>query len=677
MAWKPAISTRIIRTRVSVPVLLLLITLLLISAFAGCSGGSSATPSGAVPIVSIRSVVPVNLLSLPLHSQSANPEETAASSYCSAIEEDSALLNSEAIGFANAEAEVVSDGCAAYSADDVSSLYLTFLRGNRVRESVHIGPVTTPQGTISLTDIALSPSGALWGIDDTSALYRIDPVTAAARYIGLVGAVVNGLVVGTDGTIYASGFQSLYTINPTTGAGTRIGQNTGFGSEGDLAFSSNGVLYMSATGNVLVRLNTSNGIGTEIGQIGYSNVFGLGFSIDTLYGETAGSQLITIDPATGAGTLVVSDDGVASNGMAVPTTVSSQAGRWLSPVATALATPHEAFSSITETIVNGVITAGIVVFITFPAQIFNATLDENYAEILAMWRRFMWRLWRKRHRPASKRERSPSEVRKREFVALSTVVVVGSIVGGFRDPSFGFNLASVANFLGTVLCLVVLIAVPAAVAVGYRWVRRKPTHFIPRAIPAGLPIAVFSVVVSRLTHFEPGYLYGLVCGIAFAHKLVKSQEAFVVTFESLATLAVSVAAWLAFVPVDRSALEPGSGFGVALLDDFLASVLVGGLVGIAIGMLPLRFLPGGTVYEWSRKAWAAMFGIAMFGIVAIMLRPSAGPVRPGAAPIVTTIVLFVVFGGVSLLFRQYFARRHGRRDEESRVTAPTGLGRIR
>jgi hypothetical protein len=188
---------------------------------------------------------------------------------------------------------------------------------------------------------------------------------------------------------------------------------------------------------------------------------------------------------------------------------------------------------------------------------------------------------------------------------------------------------------------------------------------------------VLSVLVSRLTHFEPGYLYGLVCGIAFAHKLAKSQEALVVTLESLATLAVSLAAWSAFVPVDRSALEPGSGFGVALLDDFLASVLVGGLVGIAIGMLPLRFLPGGTVYEWRRKVWAAMFGIAMFGIIAIMLRPSASPVRPGAAPMVTTIVLFVAFGGVSLLFRQYFAHRHGRRDEESRVTAPTGLGRMR
>ena len=672
MAWKPAISTRI-RISFSLPVLLLLVC-----AIAGCSRGASGTLAGAVPTSSAGSVAHGDLLSLTVDRHSTNLEAASASSYCSLIEENIGLGNSSAIGgFAKAEAEAVSDGCAAYSVDDVSSLYLTFIRGTRAGESVHIGPVTASQGRVSLTDIALSPSGVLWGIDDTSAFYKIDPVSAAARYIGLVGAVVNGLVVGTDGTIYASGFQSLYTINATTGVGTRVGGDTNFGSEGDLAFSSDGVLYMSATGNVLVRLDTSNGNGVEIGQIGYSNVYGIGFSFGSLYGETSSDQLIVINQATGRATLVAKNDGVASNGMAVPPTVSSHVARWLSPIGTALATPHQAFSSIPDTIVNGLITAGVVVFITFPAQIFNATLDENYVEILAMWRRLMWRLWRKRHRAATKPQRSPSEERKRAYVALSTVVAVGSVVGGFRDPDFGFNLASVANFLSTVLCLVVLIAVPAALAVGYRWVRRKPTHFSPRAIPAGIAIAVLSVLVSRLTHFEPGYLYGLVCGITFAHKLAKGQEAFVVTLESLATLAVSVAAWLAFVPVDRSALEPGSGFGVAVLDDFLASVLVGGLVGIAIGMLPLRFLPGGTVYEWRRKVWAALFGMAMFGIIAIMLRPSAGPVRPGAAPIVTTIVLFVVFGGISVVFRQYFARRHGRPDEESRVTAPTGLGRMR
>ena len=363
-------------------------------------------------------------------------------------------------------------------------------------------------------------------------------------------------------------------------------------------------------------------------------------------------------------------------------TVIHKPSRTTSSVATALATPSEAFSSIPKTLENAAITLGAIAFITFPAQLFNSTLDENYDEIIAIWRRFMWRLWRKR-RTAVKRasaeggEPSSTATKKRELVTFASVVLVGSLVGGFRDPNFGINLASMANFLGTAVSICSLIAAPAFAATGYRRIRGKPTHFTWRALPAGIAIAVASVLISRITHFEPGYLYGLVCGVAFAHRLAKVEEAHVVTCESLATLAIAVLAWIIFVPVDRAALGPGSNFGIALVDDFLACVFVGGLVGLAIGMLPLKFLPGGTLYEWKRGIWALMITVSMFGIVAIMLRPSSAPEKPGNSPLVTTIVLFGVFGLSSVAFRQYFAHRRGPDDEESRVTASTGAGRFR
>ncbi len=356
-----------------------------------------------------------------------------------------------------------------------------------------------------------------------------------------------------------------------------------------------------------------------------------------------------------------------------------------SPVATTLPTPREAFSSVARTVENVVITSVAVVFITFPAQMFNSTLDENYAEILAIWRRFLWRmggrrrlakkrraLWAARNAPEPQ---APS--RRSELVTFGSVLVAGSVIGGFRDPSFGFNLASVANFLGTLMALAVLIAAPWTAATVYRKIKRRRTEAKLRAIPAGIVIAVLSVLISRLAHFQPGYLYGIVCGVAFAHKLTKKEEGHAVSLESSATLVAAVVAWIAFVPVDAAALHPGSSFWVALVDDWLASVFVGGLVGVTIGLLPLRFLPGGTLFNWNKFAWAAMFGIATFGVVGIMLRPSSGPARPGSAPLVTAIVLFVLFGGVSVVFRQYFAGHHPAGDRESRVTAPTGVERFR
>jgi hypothetical protein len=363
-----------------------------------------------------------------------------------------------------------------------------------------------------------------------------------------------------------------------------------------------------------------------------------------------------------------------------PSTPPGKSNR-TSTVATSLSTPRQAFHSVARTVLNAILVSGGVLFITFPAQIFNDTLDENYEEILAMWRRFLWRLGGKR-RMAKRQRQIPTEAsnalsKKREIITFAAVLVVGSVIGGYRDPSFGVNLASVANLFGTIVALAALVAAPFGAATLYRHTRHQPVEFVLRAIPAGLAIAVLSVVASRWTHFEPGYLYGLVCGVAFAHRLKEAEEGHTVALESLAILIISALSWLAFVPVDHQALRPGSGFGVALLDDLLASVVVGGIVGVAIGLLPLRFLPGGILFKWSRTVWAMLMGIALFGIVAIMLNPSSAPVNNGSAPIVTIIVLFVVFGGASVVFRQFFASRRSSDDTESRVTAPTGVGRLR
>jgi hypothetical protein len=351
-----------------------------------------------------------------------------------------------------------------------------------------------------------------------------------------------------------------------------------------------------------------------------------------------------------------------------------------STVATSLASPRQAFHSVTRTVLNAVVAGGAVLFITFPAQIFNDTLDENYEEILAMWRRFWWRFGGKRRRVRREKRilTAPSEVlsKRREVITFAAVLVAGSVVGGYRDASFGFNLASAANLFGTIFALIALIAAPSIVALIYRRMRRYPDKFVLRAIPAGLAVAILSVLVSRLTHFEPGYLYGLVCGVAFAHKLKEADEGHVVALETLAMLVISGLAWLAFVPVDAAALRPGSGVGLALVDNLLASIVVGGIVGAAISLLPLRFLPGGVLYKWNRAVWAVLIAIPMFGLIAIMLNPSSAPVNNGSSQIVTVVILFLVFGGSSLVFRQFFASRRASDDPESRVTAPTGMGRL-
>jgi uncharacterized membrane protein YidH (DUF202 family) len=89
------------------------------------------------------------------------------------------------------------------------------------------------------------------------------------------------------------------------------------------------------------------------------------------------------------------------------------------------------------------------------------------------------------------------------------------------------------------------------------------------------------------------------------------------------------------------------------------------LIGSVIGLIPLRFLPGARLAGWSRTAWAITFGVAVFGLVEVMLRPESASAHSGSASIATAIVLFVVFGGSSLAFRGYFSlRKRGAREHD-------------
>ena len=77
---------------------------------------------------------------------------------------------------------------------------------------------------------------------------------------------------------------SIYTIDLSTGIATPIGR-TGFNIvTNDLAFDENNILYgvigaSNATGK-LIEINTTTAAGTEIGEIGFVHVVGLGYSLN-------------------------------------------------------------------------------------------------------------------------------------------------------------------------------------------------------------------------------------------------------------------------------------------------------------------------------------------------------------------------------------------------------------
>jgi hypothetical protein len=334
-------------------------------------------------------------------------------------------------------------------------------------------------------------------------------------------------------------------------------------------------------------------------------------------------------------------------------TLAAQLNR-RSALAAALATPARVFGSPVRDLVNIAIVLAAMLFITFPANLFNKTFQENYDDIASFWRRVLGPFGRGlRHW-----KEAPSDLRRR--AGYGATVVVGAMLGMELNPATGFNLASFTNFLATMVTIVATTMLGFAVAVWFRRRRSIETKAEVHGLPGGLLIAAACVALSRGAHFRPGYLYGVVAAVGFAAALGKRENGQLVAWSHVWSFSVAIVAWLLWIPVDHAAAQSGSSLALVGLDDVLGSLFVGALVGGTIQLIPLSFMPGRALAEWHRGAWFAVFGVTLFTLVAAILDPGSTSVHPGQAAIATAVILLAGFGGGSVLFAAYWWRKRAR-----------------
>jgi len=156
-----------------------------------------------------------------------------------------------------------------------------------------------------MTDLAMMPDGRLFGVDYNS-LYTIDPHSGAVTAIAKLIGNVNALVAGPGGLLYYTGSSGqVYAADPVHGTSRSIG-SMGFPSAGDLEFDSAGNLFMTAISGELRMLPAGGGAITVVGQMGYPDVYGLSFQDGILFGITESGKLLSIDPHNGAARLLAS-----------------------------------------------------------------------------------------------------------------------------------------------------------------------------------------------------------------------------------------------------------------------------------------------------------------------------------------------------------------------------------
>lgn len=311
-------------------------------------------------------------------------------------------------------------------------------------------------------------------------------------------------------------------------------------------------------------------------------------------------------------------------------------------LSTRVATPRQVPWRPSAVAASALLALLLVVLMPFPAALFNSTLEANYDEVRGWFRRG----------PAKPRDAAARPTWPRFLMLTGGVAVAGA----FLDPGLGLDSASLVLLAGLALSAVAVSLLAAAP--GHLYVSRRYGDGSRLALyPLGLALAVLCVLVSRLTSFEPGYLYGVVAGIGIARELRTDEQGRLSLLTSGALLGVAGVAFVARVPVHDAVLDGGA-WPLVLADTVLAALFAAGVEANVLGLLPLRFLAGETLFRWSRAVWAAVFGVNVF-VFLHALSAAAGTASTGASVRVAA-VLFGAFGAVSVAFWAYF--RFRRRD---------------
>lgn len=258
----------------------------------------------------------------------------------------------------------------------------------------------------------------------------------------------------------------------------------------------------------------------------------------------------------------------------------------------------------------GGLVAGLIFLIALPAILLEATLRENYERIFKFAEPI-----RRVLRPLGTRVTSRTSGFW-AWVSLYTVIV--AFILSFADPNVAPDLKSLRLVLALVAAQVlhdlVLVLISGRLA-------KAELHMAvtPVLRPGGIVFVVGGVVVTRMLGLEPGVLFGAWL-VLMAMGSSTGQRGKLSLIRAAVLVCVGLLAWAGYSLLTAGADSFWSLLGV----ESLSAVMIGALSELVIAMLPLTFLEGHEIWEWSKWAWVGTYVMvaALFTIV-VLPQPEA------------------------------------------------------
>ena len=282
----------------------------------------------------------------------------------------------------------------------------------------------------------------------------------------------------------------------------------------------------------------------------------------------------------------------------------------------------------------------------FTSALFNSTIKTKNAEI-ARTLAPLGRVWNRATTTLSsftvfRRLATGGRRGARRWLESLAIVIIAGLIYALLDPGFGFSIYGLTIFVSLALSI-------ALVTYGYEGVqalvssRRYRAPAAVKLFPIAIGIAIVCVLLSRLSGFKPGYLYGFVGGMAFlgAQQPDDRKKGRLVLLATGCLFAVSLAAWFLAVPL-TNVVEAGSSW-LKVLQGICVGTFVVGLEGLFFGLIPLSITDGGTLFRWNRVVWAGAFGLATFLFWHVLLNKNSKYGAAFAETSVRVVIALLVF----------------------------------
>ncbi len=321
------------------------------------------------------------------------------------------------------------------------------------------------------------------------------------------------------------------------------------------------------------------------------------------------------------------------------------------PLARSIPTPTQALHAIKKTVKdNGLLSFLLIFLIGLPAIAFNSALKEHHASLASS-------------HGALRRLVDSVEARLENLhgaVLLVAFAVIGSVLYALDDPAFGFNLGSLAEIVGYVGAILVSTTATEVLRGVYVHRRFQKVGDL-RAFPLGIVVAIVFDAFSRLSHFEPGYVFGILAAIVFRVKPTGEEDGRSMTYASMWLLGLAVASWFAFGVVNGAVIAGNHHFWMLAAESLLSYVWICGLQSLFFGLIPARYMDGDAIFSWSKIAWAALYLVVTFTFVQFILHPTTSGFGGNKnTNLFSMLAIFIVSAVAGLTFWLYSHLRFGR-----------------